>query len=533
MTTRAKLRFVTSAVVTAGVASLVLTACSSSNSTSNKKATSVTVSVPQLPTALSSAQGVISIFSGEGFMSTLVDYKPQAKGDTTLKTQDLIPSLASSWKTTPEGEVFTLRDAKASNGDVVTADDVKYTYDRYVALKDGLAGFLMAYGGVDTKNPVTVIDPHTVRLNGKIKPLGQLAWQFYYFTILDSKVMKAHSTTGDPWGLKYLDSHSAAFGPYDVSYFKSGSQLILQANPNYWAGRPAYSKVTVLGRTTGTSASQLLNSGAVQWATWATPQDYKQLKSNSKFQTYVAPQITQDVLELNQSYKPFTDVKVRQAMSLAVDRDALVKGPYGGIGRAARTVGSQAIPALSAVKGTYYQHNLDEAKSLMAQSGYPKGFAFSMAYSPGQASADGQAVAVTLASFWSDLGIKVSPQVVSDPAQFASGQTKGSYQAYFWGEGPILADTAYMMGLYHVTNGLSWYTKEGDANVDSLVAKAADTPLGADRDALSAQAVQAWNDKMWDLPLVDTSQPYIATKSVCGLATYPYQNVLYRDLKPC
>lgn len=546
MTTRPKTRFVTAAVA-AAVASLLLSACTGSSSGSPSSSSSgsggsggtpaqsgsLTVSAPHLPTTLSAAQGVISLFSGEGFMSTLVDYKPQAQGDTVLNTQDLIPSLATSWKTTPEGEVFTLRDAKASNGDVLTADDVKYTYDRYVALKDGLAGFLTSYGGVDPTNPVTVIDAHTVRLNGKIKPLGQLAWQFYYFTILDSKVMKAHSTTADPWGLKYLDAHSAAFGPYDVSYFKSGSQVVLQANPNYWAGAPAYSKVTVLALTTGTTASQLLNSGQVQWATWATPQDYNQLKGNSKFHTNVSPQITQDVLELNQAYKPFTDPKVRQAMSLAVDRDALLKGPYGGIGRAAQTVGSQAIPALATVKGQFYQHNLDQAKALMAQSSYPKGFSFSMAYSPGQSNADGQAVSVTLASFWSELGIKVQPQLVSDPAQFADGQSKGSYQSYFWGEGPILADTAYMMGLYHVKGGLSWYTKEEDPAVDSLVAQASATPVGPPRDALSVQAVQAWNAQMWDIPLIDTSEPYIAAKGVCGLATYPYQNVLYRDIKPC
>jgi peptide/nickel transport system substrate-binding protein len=555
MTALSKRRKAVLAVAVVSAASLLLSACGGSSGGGGGASTasgsggasssgsgsgsagggskSVTVSVPALPTTLSTAQGVISIFSGEGFMSTLVDYAPQPKGATTLNTTALIPSLATSWKRTPQGEVFTLRPAKASNGDVLTAADVKYTYDRYVATKDGLAEFLMSYGGVSTTNPVTVINNNTVRLNGNIGPLGQLAWQFYYFTILDSKVMKAHSTTADPWGTKYLDAHSASFGPYDVASFQTGSQLILQANPNYWGPKPAYSKVTVLGRTQGASASQLLTSGSVQWATWASPQDYTQLKSNSKFQTYVAPQITQDVLELSQSYAPFKDPKVREAMSLATNRAALVTGAYGGVGKPATTVGSAAIPALAGVKGDYYTYDLDKAKQLMKESGYPNGFTFSMAYSPGQADADGKTVALTLQSFWQDLGIKVTAQPVNDPAQFAAAQAKGSYQSYYWGEGPILADGAYMMGLYHVKGGLSNFTGESDPAINALVTKAAATPLGAARDALVKQAATMWNAEMFDIPMVDTEQPYIATTAVCGFATYPYQNVLYRDMKPC
>lgn len=543
---RARGRYGRAIAGVAGVAcvALVLAACGGSSKSSSSSSSSggtggggsksVTVSVPALPTTLSMSQGVIQIFANEGFMSTLVDYAPQKQGETVLNTAALIPSLASSWKTTPEGQVFTLRDAKASNGDAVTADDVKYTYDRYVALKDGLAEFLMTYGGVSTTDPVTVIDPHTVRLNGTIKPLGQLAWQFFYFTILDSKVIKANSTSSDPWGVKYLDTHSASYGPYYVSSFNPGTQLILTANPNYWNGAPPYSKVTVLARTGGATASQLLTSGAVQWATWASPQDYQQLKDNSEFQIDVSPQITQDVLELNASYAPFKDPKVRQAMSLATDRASLLAGPYGGVGRVAQTIGSQAIPALANVKGDFIKFDLAEAKQLMAQSSFPKGFSFTMAYSPGQgASANNQTIAVTLQSFYSQLGIEMTAMPVTDPTQFASGQSSGAYQSYYWGEGPILADGAYMMGLYHVKGGLSNFTGESDPKVNAMVDQAAAAPLGPQRDALVVQAVQTWNAQMYDIPMIDTSEPYIAAKSVCGLATYPYQNVLYRDLKPC
>src|SRR6202012_4126875 len=101
-----------------------------------------------------------------------------------------------------------------------------------------------------------------------------------------------------------------------------------------------------------------------------------------------------------------------------------------------------------------YKYNLAEAKKLVSESGYPKGFSFSMAYSPGKADADGKTVSVTLQSFWKDLGITVNPEPVNDPAQFAAAQAKGQYQSYYWGEGPILADGAYMMSLYHVKGGL-------------------------------------------------------------------------------
>jgi len=534
MTARPGFRKCFVAVALGAVVIVALAACSGDGSSQQSASKSITVSVPSLPTVLSDSQGVTSLFARVGYLGTLVDSAPQPESDTTLDATKLTPDLATSYKLTPEGMVFTLRAAKASNGHVLSPEDVKYTYDRYVAMKDGLALFLMKYAGVDTKDPVTVIDDHTVRLNGEIKPLGQLAWQFFYFTILDSEVMKAHTTSSDPWAKKYLDTHSAGFGSYDVSYFKPSSQVTLKANPNYWNGVPAYTEVTVLARTEGASVSQLLTSGSVQWTSWAPAEDYNSLKNNGKFHNHISPQITQDVLELNQSFAPFKDAKVRQAMSLAVDRAAVLAGPYSGVGRASRTVGSQAIPALADVKGDYYTHDLAKAKQLMASSSHPNGFSFSMAYNPGSGSSvDYKTVAVTLQSFFKELGITLTPQPVTDPAQFKAGQSNGAYQSYFWGEGPIISDATYMMSLYHVKAGLSAYTGESDPQVNDLVAKAAETPLGAQRDALAKQSVELWNTKMYDIPVIDSAEPYIASTGVCGFGTYPYQTVLYRDLKPC
>ena len=513
---------------------LTTAASASTRQAAAASSSSLTVGVPELETVFDQPQGVPAIFVGEDYMGTLVDYAPQTTGQTSLVTSKFVPDLATSWTKTAQGEVFTLRAAKAPDGDVLSPADVKYTYDRYVATKDFLAAFLMKEAGINTTNPVTILGPHTVRLNGNITPLGSLGWQFYWFSILDSKLVKQHATASDPWATKWLATHTASYGPYSVSYFKPGSEAILTANPNYWGGPLPYSKVTVLAIASGQSASALLRSGTVQWVSWAPALDYKQLKGSKAYNSFVAPQVTQDVVELNQSYAPLSNANVRRAMSMAIDRPALLAGPYDGVGRAATTVGSWGVPAFSGITGQYYSYNLAAAKALLQKSPYPSGFSFTLAYNPGSgSSADEQSVLINLQADWQQLGINVTLDPVVDPAQFSSGQQSGAYEAYFWGEGPILADGAYDMSLYHISGGLSNYTHEKNAQVDKLTAEALATPLGAGRDRLVATAARVWNSEMYDLPIMDTAEPYLSAKNVCGFATYPYQNPLYRLIHPC
>jgi ABC-type transport system substrate-binding protein len=221
-------------------------------------------------------------------------------------------------------------------------------------------------------------------------------------------------------------------------------------------------------------------------------------------------------------------------MSLAIDRSALLNGPYNGVGRAATTVGSWGVPAFSGIVGSYYKFRLAMAKDLLKKTPYSKGFKFTLTFNPGSGgSADPVSVGITLQSFWAKLGITVALNPVTDPAQFAAGQQSGAYQAYYWGEGPILADGAYDMSLYHIINGLSNFTHESNTKVNALVAKALTKPLGATRDRIVASAARVWNAAMYDIPLIDTNEPYISAKSVCSFATYPYQNVLYWQLHPC
>jgi len=496
---------------------------------------SIVVSAPLLPSSLDYPfEGTSSIYATEGFMSTLVDFGPQPEGEKTLNTTDVIPSLAESWETTPEGQVFTLRDATAPSGNKLTPEDVVYTYERLIGIEDGIASFLMGLAGIDTSNPVTVLDEHRVRLNGNIAPLGHLGWQFLRFSILDSKLVKEHATKDDPWANKWLSTNTATFGAYSASHFEPNKQLVLKANPHYWGGTLPYQQVTVLARAQGSSATQLLDSGTVHWATRVSSSDLKSAKTNGNLKTTISPQLTQDVLALNQAYKPFADVKVRQAMSLATDRKSLLEGAYGGLGDVARTVGSRAIPAVSKVEGELFDFDLDRAKQLMAESSYPDGFTFEMAYLPSQsAGGDLEVVAVALQKFYAELGIKLVPKPVTDFAQFDEGQRSKKYQAFYWGEGPILADGAYAMNLWHVAEGGANYTGEADPDVTALIKDAMGQPLGDQRDHLVAEAADIWNSKMYSLPMIDTAGAYIAHKDVCGFGTYPYQNVLYKDLKPC
>jgi peptide/nickel transport system substrate-binding protein len=488
---------------------------------------------PQIDTQVFTS-GVESIASLAQVTAGLVAYKPLPAISKTLGgLSDVIPALASSFKSTPQGEVFTLRSAKAANGDVLTPADVQYTYQRDVATKDGVGGFLMSTAGINTANPVTILGPHTLRINGTLTPLAPLAYTFYDFSILDAKVVKAHATASDPWATKWLNTHTADFGAYTVTSFEANQRIAMTANPNYFGGAPKYTNL-ILTPYGGQSAAQLIRSGTVQFGFWVPNAQYKSLAADKSLKAVVEPSLSQDVLTVDPKFGPFADAKVRQAMSMAINRAALVAGPYQGIGVPSKGPVSSSIGATANVRSKYFTYNLAAAKRLMAQSSYPKGFTFTLAVNAQTVdSVDVTALAADLQSMLSSIGITMSVDNVADPSQFAAGQSARSYQAYVWSEAPITPDATYDLNLYYGPTGIENNAKIGDPTFDADVVKAAASPLGSVRDGYSVQAVKAWDQEMWAVPLVDTSYGYVSVKSVCGIAPSALQTVKIQTLTPC
>ncbi|SDG05055.1 ABC-type transport system, substrate-binding protein [Lentzea fradiae] len=489
--------------------------------------------IPQslIPTSDPTVTQTMSIQYGE----TLLNYAEQPAGDSQINDPEKnSPGLAEKFERTPEGIVYTLRDNESSAGNKLDADDVIFTYERMVATKDPIGTFVMTVSGMDMANPVTKIDDKTVRLNGSNTPMGLLAAIFPYMMVLDKELVEKNATAEDKWATDFTRTNSASFGPYDIKNFRPGEQMVLQANEKYWEGAPAFKTVTLLATATQ-QVTQLVKAGTVQWASSVPNSSYAELKDDPNLHSTVSVTNVQNVLQLNETNVPaLKDPNVRKAISKAIDRDKLASLVYNGVAKPAKGPVSSATPGLTNVKSDNYDFDLKAAQDLMAKSEFKDGFQLEIATSKQSIKRiDPATLAVSLREMLSPLKIEVSVREVANHAEFQAALSNRQYGAYLSSEGAAIADIAYGMSTYHVTTTTQNYTKHGSPELDAAIAAASKAPVGAERDALSAKAVELFNEQMYSVPLVDESDAYVANKGICGFGTYPYMAVSAGKLKPC
>jgi peptide/nickel transport system substrate-binding protein len=453
------------------------------------------------------------------FEGTLLRYIPLAPGATKLDGPAQIEGdLASSYQLSPTGITLTLRSAKAPNGDVLTPEDVQWTFQREIGVADPVGLFFLSIAGISTTDPVTILGPHEVRINGHITPLGLIPLVNAEFDIIDSKLAKQHATASDPWAKAWLANHSAGYGPYSVSAFAPSASITLAANPNYWGGEPSFHQVIITPVSSTQSAAELLKAGTIGGALDIPFSQFHELTTDPNIKTLERPRFAQDVLELNEAFAPFKNVDVRRAISMAIDRPALVEGPYSGTGKPSVSVVSQAIPGVTGTS-QYYTYNLSAAKALLASTPYKGGFSVTLSYNQAEVSSvDVSSLAINLASELGQLGIHVTLSDVASDAILRAGLESNKYAMFLLLEGPVAGDADYDLNLFHVTKAESNFTGESNPQIDQLVKEAGSTPIGPQRDALIDQAISIWNQEMYDVPLVQVSGTDAFASYVCGLA---------------
>lgn len=286
--------------------------------------------------------------------------------------------LAESWEplTGKQGFRFNLRKGvKFHSGRTFTAKDVKYTLETLLApgSKGGLAVPYLAniVGAGDVKSGkttdlagVTIVDDNTVDI--AFSKLDVL-FPIYPILFMDSGVV---AERGPDWFTKV----SAGTGPYVFKDWKRGVSVDLAANPNYWGGAPKIDGVSFMIVPDGDTALAQYDAGELDFVDVYEAQFRKVLNDKRyKDQLLQVPRAQVRYLGLNQNlYAPFKNIKVREAISKAIDQAGIIKGLYGGAAFPANGFVTPGIPG--------YQQGLPPltydpsgAKKLMAEAGYADG----------------------------------------------------------------------------------------------------------------------------------------------------------------
>ncbi|MDT7952607.1 MAG: ABC transporter substrate-binding protein [Acetobacteraceae bacterium] len=349
------------------------------------------------------------------------------------------PMLATSWARTPDGQGwrFTLRkDVKFYSGNPMTADDVKWTFDRIFAVKDQTAFYI---GNVSSVN---VVDDHTVDILLKTpsEPILDIL-AAPGFGILDRKTVMEHGGTTDAndKATEWLNTHTAGTGAYAVTGWARNSQLQLARNPNSWRGQSAYARIVI--RHIPDSAAQLLavQRGDVDVAFNLIPEQIASLKSDPKIRAeklesldFVYMALTQEA-EFN---KALAVKEARQAIMHAIDYDGIKNKLLGG--EATRPATFLPVGVLGSTQADADKlapkEDLAQAKQLLQKAGFPDGFEFELSY--GQAVIDGVSYGTIAQKLQADLSrvgiqVKLNPMdQVNMRTQYVTGKTTAALT--FW-----------------------------------------------------------------------------------------------------
>jgi peptide/nickel transport system substrate-binding protein len=323
------------------------------------------------------------------------------------------PQLAKSWKASSGGKVYTFAmrpGVQFSDGSAIDAKAVVASLQRAFdpATAFFFASFFPKVTGVSAPNNSTVV----IRLAKASNVLPTLLTQV--------PIIKTAA-------LAQINTKPVVSGPFQVSQFTPNVSLTLVPNPKYWGTKPKLSQIKVVNAQDSTSAVSALQSGSAD-VMWGLPWNVVgTVKNNPDIKLVFGQPSQPTLLDVDNTTAPFNNVKARQALSYALDRETIARTVYAG----------QVTPALTnqpVAPGTQYYnkslpkytYNLAKAKALFAAAGVKSGSSLTY-WSVGGTYPDFTSIGVVLQASLKKIGINLeikTPEVTTWAARFAPAGKK-------------------------------------------------------------------------------------------------------------
>lgn len=457
------------------------------------------------------------------------------------------PMLARSWRLADDTTWdFTLNDAaRFHDGSPVTAEDVVASFDRARNLPNAAASYKGALGGI---REIKSVDPQTVRFVTD-RPNPALLHQVAQIAIIPATVAKS-ATAAD-----FVSGRAAiGAGPYRFVRFQPGDRLVLARNDKYFGEQPKWGDVTFRTITDDAARVAALLGGDVDVIDLVPPSDIPRLRGDkgtaismgsSDRTMYLIPDTSSErspfIRDLDGKpldRNPLKDLRVRQALSLAIDRDALVQRVMDGAGSPAnQTVAPDVLGFDKELPPPRY--DLAKAKQLLTEAGYPKGFGLAIHCTNDRYINDAR-LCQTLAQMLSRLGLKMEVQTLPRAVLFPKITSPE-------GERPALTLLAFGSGTTGdaggvLNNTLHSYDKAkgfGAWNVgryanpqaDALIERAAIVLDPEQRGRLQAEAVGATMKDLAVIPLFH-SNVVVGTRKGIAYRVYADESTLADAASP-
>ncbi len=430
---------------------------------------------------------------------------------------------------------FTLRQGVTfSDGSALTTEDVKYTFERMFTPETGATSTYMysmiegaaemLAGEATELSGFEIIDDYTFQITLTepfscfVKNLGII-----YAYILPSDAAEA---AGDDWGVTTL----IGTGPY-VLESADTTKVVMTRNENYWGndveefGVPNFDEIQVIFYDDNNTKMMAFENGDIDICQVATSVylEYADTEIAELFHYYYPLGTIFLSLNLSETYNgeenPLSNVLVREAISMAIDRDTMVESHLNGLGVAA--TGNINPYELGYVERDAYTYDPEAAKELLAEAGYPDGFTFTATIR-----SQDQSDMVVVQSYLAEIGITMELNVV-ESGIWTSERNAGNVQCCWMGWFPLYADADNnIYSYFYSTNSdgksVFYLNEEFDALMDAARLTTDDT----ERQALYEQADEILSREDYaSIPLYYPVYIYAAQEYVTGT---PVGNLIYQ-----
>ncbi len=406
----------TTAASAATTAAAVATTAASGATTA---AVAATTAAPAATTAAAAGPAIDRVVIVQGVDASTLD--PQNHNETPAfnmlnniydalvafdRNGKIQPRLAESWKQLDELnlEIKLRKGVKWHDGTDFTAEDVKFTIDRYTnSLKEPDAiKRLKRAGNLNMVTGVTVVDPLTVKITTD-KPSPLLIPKLANEHIVSKKFVTDK-------GEQFLGLNAMGTGAYKFVEWKKDDHLDMDANPTWWgaAGGPTVKKLRFRPIPDAQTRISALQAGEVDIITNVAPEQAKQLETGAKTGVSSVPSVRVIFITLNtlddSPVPALKNVKVRQALNYAIDRDAIINNIMLGNGKKI----SSPINSYFFAYEDLPQYNYDpaKAKSLMAEAGFAGGFDLELTAPNGRYLKDKE-IGEAVTEYWGKIGVRV------------------------------------------------------------------------------------------------------------------------------
>ncbi|MEV0593492.1 ABC transporter substrate-binding protein [Nonomuraea cavernae] len=449
-------------------------------------------------------------------------------GGLKLDTQKVEPALATSWEYADNAWTFKLREGvKSHAGNEFTSADVVWTYERSKALAATGALLWTKFMGVSA---VEAVDKYTVKFttDGASPMLLATMAVASYVRPIDSTEAKKHVTADDKWAAKWLGENAAGFGAYAISDWQRPRSITLQPRPDYWdAANSGNLAVTTQAVTNPAQRLNALTKGDVDIALGLTPQQVTTASQNDSLTVVKFNANTRAFVYPNLDDSNIADVKVRQAMWTAVPTKDIIERVYNGD---AFELKSPVSPYIAGYTDEFfrYDHSMEKAKALMAESSKPNGFKSELYYSSEEPIL--QQVAEILKSSWAQIGIDI--QLKAEPNAQLQTRNFNNHDIPLYMEdlGATEVPDACSIGALWAKGGIANSNNYHDDTFNKAFEDCLDQVEFADREPAMKQLQKAAIDNPMVIPIVGLYSTTVIRSNVQNLAFDPSGATPYRTV---